>query len=95
MLDTEGELKMFGRLTRKLESIIPEVKKYLESLGINLGSKIGRGAFGVVYDLKDSPNTVLKLTTDQREVRNYQYICLLYTSPSPRDRTRSRMPSSA
>ena len=23
------------------------------------------------------------------------YLCLLYTSPSPRDRTRSRMPSSA
>ncbi|WDT36643.1 hypothetical protein PVA38_09915 [Streptococcus pneumoniae D39] len=23
------------------------------------------------------------------------YSCLLYTSPSPRDRTRSRMPSSA
>ena len=26
---------------------------------------------------------------------DYQIICLLYTSPSPRDRTRSRMPSSA
>ena len=25
----------------------------------------------------------------------HQNICLLYTSPSPRDRTRSRMPSSA
>ena len=25
----------------------------------------------------------------------HAYICLLYTSPSPRDRTRSRMPSSA
>ena len=25
----------------------------------------------------------------------YMRICLLYTSPSPRDRTRSRMPSSA
>ena len=25
----------------------------------------------------------------------YSYNCLLYTSPSPRDRTRSRMPSSA
>ena len=24
-----------------------------------------------------------------------RHICLLYTSPSPRDRTRSRMPSSA
>ena len=43
----------------------------------------------------------------QRAVENFQigwpmefslilpYICLLYTSPSPRDRTRSRMPSSA
>ena len=28
-------------------------------------------------------------------VTEYPYICLLYTSPSPRDRTRSRMPSSA
>ena len=26
---------------------------------------------------------------------HYQNSCLLYTSPSPRDRTRSRMPSSA
>ena len=28
---------------------------------------------------------------------NYEslWVCLLYTSPSPRDRTRSRMPSSA
>ena len=26
---------------------------------------------------------------------NKDRICLLYTSPSPRDRTRSRMPSSA
>ena len=29
------------------------------------------------------------------EIFNYDPICLLYTSPSPRDRTRSRMPSSA
>ena len=27
--------------------------------------------------------------------KDADYICLLYTSPSPRDRTRSRMPSSA
>ena len=26
---------------------------------------------------------------------NYRYTCLLYTSPSPRDRQKSRMPSSA
>ena len=27
--------------------------------------------------------------------KKQDYLCLLYTSPSPRDRTRSRMPSSA
>ena len=32
--------------------------------------------------------------TDSFQARNGN-ICLLYTSPSPRDRTRSRMPSSA
>ena len=30
----------------------------------------------------------------EAQLKQY-YICLLYTSPSPRDRTRSRMPSSA
>ena len=30
-----------------------------------------------------------------KEVIEHKNICLLYTSPSPRDRTRSRMPSSA
>ena len=28
-------------------------------------------------------------------IRELMWACLLYTSPSPRDRTRSRMPSSA
>ena len=33
----------------------------------------------------------------QKDYKNFNTanICLLYTSPSPRDRTRSRMPSSA
>ena len=31
----------------------------------------------------------------QEYVTMWDKICLLYTSPSPRDRTRSRMPSSA
>ena len=30
-----------------------------------------------------------------RELSNKERICLLYTSPSPRDRQKSRMPSSA
>ena len=41
--------------------------------------------------------TVLDLTTTRVlfESRPKWILCLLYTSPSPRDRTRSRMPSSA
>ena len=34
-------------------------------------------------------------TTIARNGASVSTICLLYTSPSPRDRTRSRMPSSA
>ena len=37
------------------------------------------------------PNVV----SDISIVGNLAYVCLLYTSPSPRDRTRHRMPSSA
>ena len=38
-----------------------------------------------------------KITTARVERHKYQYLynCLLYTSPSPRDATLSRMPSSA
>ena len=39
----------------------------------------------VVDDISDSGNTFI----------DFINTCLLYTSPSPRDRTRSRMPSSA
>ena len=35
------------------------------------------------------------LINELRNTRVFAYTCLLYTSPSPRDRTRSRMPSSA
>ena len=32
---------------------------------------------------------------DFESIDAWKNVCLLYTSPSPRDRTRSRMPSSA
>ena len=36
-----------------------------------------------------------KMVTLQRVGLGYLKVCLLYTSPSPRDRQKSRMPSSA
>ena len=59
---------------------------------------------------QDASNKILKATTDFESTKTKllgytkfndslpavkPHLCLLYTSPSPRDRTRSRMPSSA
>ena len=75
--------------------------------GNDLSSVVGHGehwcvcawAFASAVDRDPTSIEGLQLMCEEsnsklREV--YQpYICLLYTSPSPRDRTRSRMPSSA
>ena len=45
-------------------------------------------------DLKDSAVTIVDANGGQ-VFTTQNSPCLLYTSPSPRDRTRSRMPSSA
>ena len=39
--------------------------------------------------------TIIGIFDWERETKQEVSICLLYTSPSPRDRTRTRMPSSA
>ena len=53
----------------------------------------------LVYDVNSLPDGELEKYSllTPKIIYNYLYInyCLLYTSPSPRDRTRSRMPSSA
>ena len=41
------------------------------------------------------PNWILTASHCVADDRGQPSVCLLYTSPSPRDRTRSRMPSSA
>ena len=50
------------------------------------------------YDVKTGTSEVdvtMKLENTDIEQRNESYDCLLYTSPSPRDKRQSRMPSSA
>ena len=50
---------------------------------------------------KDGPKEIIKashqveLFDEELNKEPYREICLLYTSPSPRDRQKSRMPSSA
>ena len=68
-----------------IKSQILDLKKELKRL---TGSDIDVGLSGnnKVYLAKHG-NSTSPLDVDK--------LCLLYTSPSPRDRTRSRMPSSA
>ena len=63
-----------------LVGIMKYPNKYLSSQGVESGDKISF-----------KPNSEYEFTVDDEKL----YSCLLYTSPSPRDRTRSRMPSSA
>ena len=63
------------------------MKNYL--IGISGGS--GAGKTTIVKSLVDHYQNKAAVL----ELDSYYKDCLLYTSPSPRDRTRSRMPSSA
>ena len=53
----------------------------------------------IAYSQEEKPDTALSLEQLLELVQQGKFAesedCLLYTSPSPRDRTRSRMPSSA
>src|SRR5665811_2427876 len=49
----------------------------------------------VVIDVAKGVEAQTEKLVEVCRMRNIPIICLLYTSPSPRDRTRSRMPSSA
>ena len=48
-----------------------------------------------VEDIDRTDHTIKRLDTHQAEMMLGVYVCLLYTSPSPRDLSTSRMPSSA
>ena len=59
---------------------------FLDEPTAGVDVELRKDMWALVNKLRESGVTII-LTT--------HYICLLYTSPSPRDRTRSRMPSSA
>ena len=54
---------------------------------VNVIIEVPVGGEPIKYEMDKEAGTLV--------VDRFLYTCLLYTSPSPRDRTRSRMPSSA
>ena len=94
-------------MEKKLERVISKseiyelVCKYMRGLD-RLDKTIFRSVFhdDAYCDygfIKTDPDTFATFCMDalKDHISNHHMICLLYTSPSPRDRTRSRMPSSA
>ena len=70
------------------------------SLVAELAEKLSSATNSLDFDeqtlfLNTSANTVGVGTNAPASKFDVRGTCLLYTSPSPRDRTRSRMPSSA
>ena len=63
-------------------------------LDLRVGGRFNT-TFEVEGNLMENHGVYLEVVPQERLVFTDAYRCLLYTSPSPRDRTRSRMPSSA
>ena len=89
--------KALDRLLLKTEANMKEIKRgeiYAVDFGTGCGSEQGgiRPSLILQNDIgnKHSPTTIVAAITSRKTKA-----CLLYTSPSPRDRQKSRMPSSA
>ena len=53
------------------------------------------GQLHAIHNNMNAVANVRRALEEQASKPSLTHCCLLYTSPSPRDRTRSRMPSSA
>ena len=79
-----GDLKKAGQMQ---ENAIADMQYLQEQLGQVPGHSS--------TDEPGEPAPEVVAAQKQMASCKFAYVCLLYTSPSPRDRTRSRMPSSA
>ena len=97
---TKGGSKFITPLTL---SSVAEEKCYFDLFNLTDESEMGHIKLARIADLiliaPASANFISKVANKIVEIRDGQLIkylgCLLYTSPSPRDRQKSRMPSSA
>mgnify|MGYP003328083374 CR=1 FL=1 len=90
-LDKKGIHKL-NRITRlNLINSITGVKTINLIGTIDKDSVTNLAIFSYIVHISSNPALLGFFVRTNKQVKS----CLLYTSPSPRDRTRSRMPSSA
>ena len=76
---------------------IDQVRKYLPNIKVNAHSSSNPAAPGMLksHYAPSIPLHIVEEYSGNKDRVGYITFCLLYTSPSPRDATLSRMPSSA
>ena len=90
-LESEYTGQTFGQSDIEIN---PRVDGLIESLPFKEGNLVTKGQ--LLYTIDALPyRTNVSEAEGSLAVAQANMACLLYTSPSPRDRTRSRMPSSA
>ena len=103
------DVKVYGKDKAEIESLVSTVQLISQNIGMEFGIKkcgvvvLKRGTLWKSEGIKLINRQTIKEVDD----KGYKYLsipeldkfkerdCLLYTSPSPRDRQKSRMPSSA
>ena len=100
---TIPDFEHYQRLAAKAVSVLPDRSDPLGKLGVTIASYSIKATFfylcpGRPSLLSESTSTATATGVQECKYTHYlayNYSCLLYTSPSPRDRQKSRMPSSA
>ena len=87
---------MANRLnTRAVHVVYAAIDQLRQVVGDCDAQDFGRGGVVAVRNVDGDQRQLLVGQLTERFAQDVAGACLLYTSPSPRDRTRSRMPSSA
>ena len=87
-----SDVKVNDLIKKLKEKDFPSVRKWTVSNLDNDPNLLFRRIYDALYTSLDGPSIAAAVLI----IAKYQYqICLLYTSPSPRDLSTSRMPSSA
>ena len=74
--------------------VSPAIANFAASFGATIGQNACAGLYPAMLAVMIAPSVGIDPTSFSF-MASLVTVCLLYTSPSPRDRTRSRMPSSA
>ena len=87
---------MAGKLDSRQKMINMMYLVFIAMLALNIGKEV-LATLGVLNNDLESSITELEASSNAsyQQIESNANTCLLYTSPSPRDKRQSRMPSSA